>query len=114
MRFFHNALDCSDEKSKFEILRLPVLEYFVDSLKLSDLENLVFSLCGLKYLLEYGREIKISFNEKLNIVQKQVELISGEFYLEKCESSNNKEISSLAQEIMKTYFSNKESNKINN
>jgi hypothetical protein len=114
VRLFYNALDCSDDKIKFEILRLPVLEYLIECLKIKDLENQIYSLGGLKYMLDYGKEINIYYNEKLNIVQRQVEDLNGIFYISKCAESNNKEVSELANEILQEFFSREESNKLNN
>ncbi len=115
MRIFHNSLDCGTDKINFELLRLPVIEFFIESLKVKELDNLILSLIGLKNFLDYSKEIIISYDYKVNIVQKQIESIpNGVNLIENCENSDNKEISELASEIISTYFTKAETNKINN
>jgi hypothetical protein len=112
---FHNSLDCGSDKINFELLRLPVIEFFIESLKVKELDNLILSLRGLKYFLDYSKEIIISYDYKVNIVQKQIESIpNGVNLIENCENLENKEISELASELISTYFTKAETNKINN
>jgi len=96
------------------MLRLPVIEYFIESLKIKDLDNCLLALSGLKVLLEYGKEIKISYDYKENIVKKQIEHLNGHEMIEKCGKSLNMEISSLSNTIFNQFFSKDESNKLNN
>lgn len=75
---------------------------------------MILALRGLKYFLDYGKEITISYEYKNNIVQRQIELLNGVSLIEKCAKSKNSELSELANEVLTTYFSKDESNNLNN
>jgi hypothetical protein len=100
-------------KIKFELLRLPVIEYLIESMKINDGETQIFALEGLKVFLEYGKDIKISYENKENIVKKQIEHV-GISLIEKCAGSLNKDVSEIATFLLNTYILKDESNKINN
>ena len=65
-------------------------------------------------MLEYGREIKIYYDNKVNIVKKQIEHIQGVNALEKCVNSQNNEISELSAFLLKEFITKEEDNKLNN
>ena len=65
-------------------------------------------------MLEYGREIKIYYDNKVNIVKKQIEHIGGVILIEKCINSQNKEISELSAYLLQQYISKDDDNKLNN
>ena len=111
---FFNALDTGSDKIKFELLRQPIIEYFIDSLLVKELNNQIMALSGLQYLLDYGKDINIEFDLKLNIVAKQIEDLNGVIILEKLRDSQNKDISALASEMLQSFFQKEESNSLNN
>ena len=85
----------------------------MDSLKINGLDNVILALGGLKYLLQYSKEINTTY-ECPDVVKRQIELLNGVTLIEKCVDSQNKEVAELANEIVQTFFSKDESNKLNN
>ena len=69
------------------------------------MDNVLLALEGLDSLLNYGTSIIICYENKLNIVSKQVEVLDGVILIENLQSSANKVIANLSNSMINHFFS---------